>query len=118
MENVRKRIQSLLKQEKTTVNKLAVRHHLNQSTLNNQINASAAITVSTILLLLNDNPDLSAEWLLRGTGSMLLSELTTKNEEAELRDTIRRQQREIDGLYERIDELKRGSAQQPSVMAG
>lgn len=41
--------------------------------MNNQINADVQISLSTILLILEAFEDVSAEWLLRGKGAMLLS---------------------------------------------
>lgn len=45
-----------------------------QTRLSRQINAGAAITYDTIYRLLDVFPDVSAEWLLRGKGQMLISE--------------------------------------------
>lgn len=45
-----------------------------QTTLNNQIKSPRGVSVSVILLTLDTFPDISAEWLLRGKGEMLLSE--------------------------------------------
>lgn len=110
MENVRKRIRQVLAKKHVSVNSLAVENGVNQGVLNNQINASTNISVNTILLVLNRIPNLSAEWLLRGTGSMFMSAAAQDTEPQpnieELQTLIRRQQREIDGLYERIEELK------------
>jgi hypothetical protein len=45
-----------------------------QTTLNNQIKSPRGISVSVILLTLHTYPDVSAEWLLRGKGKMILSD--------------------------------------------
>lgn len=45
-----------------------------QTTLNNQIKSPRGVSVSVVLLTLDTFPDISAEWLLRGKGEMLLSE--------------------------------------------
>ena len=45
-----------------------------QTTLNNQIKSPRGISINVILLTLDTFPDISAEWLLRGKGEMLLSE--------------------------------------------
>lgn len=45
-----------------------------QTRLSRQVNAGAAITYDTLSRLLDVFPDVSAEWLLRGKGKMLLSE--------------------------------------------
>lgn len=45
-----------------------------QTTLNNQIKSPRGISVSVILLTLHTFPEVSAEWLLRGKGEMILSD--------------------------------------------
>lgn len=45
-----------------------------QTTLNNQIKSPRGVSVSVILLTLDTFPDISAEWLLRGKGEMILSD--------------------------------------------
>ena len=42
--------------------------------LNNQINSNTQLSSSTILLILESFEKVSAEWLLRGKGEMLLSD--------------------------------------------
>lgn len=103
---VKQRVAEVFKECKISVNALAKAIGISQTTLNDQINGSSKISAATLLSLADFRPDVSAEWLLRGTGEMT-AELS--GTEAELRDIIRRQQREIDGLYERIAELKGGS---------
>lgn len=115
-DDVRKRIVQFLEDEKgTSVSAFAKSKGENQSKMTKQIKNSTAISLYTILLLMEEYPDLSAEWLLRGTGSMLLTEpqheihtrhIRDDSETEELRERLRRAEREIDGLYERIKELK------------
>lgn len=45
-----------------------------QTTLSNQLQSPRGISVEVILLTLSAFPDISAEWLLRGKGDMILSE--------------------------------------------
>lgn len=61
-------------------NSLARRCNANQKTLNNQINGETAVSLSTILLVLEALPDVSTEWLLRGKGDMLISEGQSGNQ--------------------------------------
>ena len=68
--DVRKRIQEILSQRQITVNSLATWAGTNQSKLSKQINGKTAISVSTILMVLERIPELSAEWLLRGDGEI------------------------------------------------
>jgi len=48
-----------------------------RTTLSRQINGSVGISLSTVSLLLEKCPDLSAEWLLRGEGAISISEIRT-----------------------------------------
>ena len=45
-----------------------------QTTLSNQLQSARGISVDVIILTLTSFPDISAEWLLRGKGEMILSE--------------------------------------------
>lgn len=74
MEDVKIRVRLLLKERGVTVNYLANLHGVVQKTLHNQINDNASMSVSTILLILEQFPDVSAEWLLRGNGSMVIGD--------------------------------------------
>lgn len=59
--------------------------------------------------------NISAEWLITGEGDMIKSNI---NEDVIFfREQIRRKDREIDALYERIEELKKDIIQQGSVVA-
>lgn len=53
---------------------LANKYGVNQKTLNNQINGETQMSASTILLILNAVPDVSAEWLMRGIGTKTKAE--------------------------------------------
>ena len=53
---------------------LANKYGVNQKTLNNQINGETQMSVSTILLILDAIPEISAEWLLRGIGTKTKAE--------------------------------------------
>lgn len=73
--DVRKRILLFLEEEKnTTVSAFAKRNGENQSKICRQIKFSTAISLNTILLLLDEYKELSAEWLLRGEGPMYISD--------------------------------------------
>lgn len=71
--SVKERIREILIQKESNPTKLSKAFSVNQKTLNNQINADVQVSLSTILLILEAFEDVSAEWLLRGKGAMLLS---------------------------------------------
>ena len=77
-EQVKERTARAMKELGISVNALANFRHLTRSTVNDQINGNSKIGTSTIEALLAYCPTLSAEWLLRGTGDMLLTNKPTE----------------------------------------
>lgn len=72
---VKNRIKEVLNQKNTTVNAISTDGTI-QVRLSRQINGETALSYSTISYILECFPDLSAEWLLRGTGEMFVAEET------------------------------------------
>ena len=70
---VKQRIKVLLEAKKATLNSIANGDTALKMALSRQVNGTTAISQATISLLLSKFPDLSAEWLLRGAGAMLIS---------------------------------------------
>lgn len=101
---------------KTSVNKFAAALGIRQTTLNDQINGKGKISAAVIIALLSAHPDISAEWLLRGTGSMLLTEPQHETITGEIRDntetiaalkeTIAAQKIAIEALTDEVQVLK------------
>lgn len=101
---------------KTSVNKFAAALGIRQTTLNDQINGNSKISAAVIIALLSVRPDISAEWLLRGNGDMLISqpqhetltgEIRNDNETiAALKETIAAQKIAIDALEGQVKVLK------------
>lgn len=71
---VKQRIRDILSIKDSNPTKLSKEYSVNQKTLNNQINSDIQLASSTILLILDAFKDVSAEWLMRGTGEMLIGE--------------------------------------------
>lgn len=69
-DEVRARINSLLRERKITENSVAAGDSATQSRLNSQLSHGKKLTLDTILRILDACPDISAEWLLRGVGEM------------------------------------------------
>lgn len=72
-EAVRARINKLQTEKGFTENGLAGGNIPTQKRLNRQLSHGAAITLDTLLRILQAYPEISAEWLLRGTGEMYKS---------------------------------------------
>ena len=89
-----------------------------QTTLNNQIKSPRGISVSVILLTLHTFPDISAEWLLRGKGEMILSEnlppiLGDESEnDLDTHAMLAQARKEIDTLHIEIAALKEKNLKQ------
>lgn len=67
-ENVRMRINMVLKEKGLTENSVAAGSSATQSRLNSQLSHGKRITLDTVLRIVSACPDVSADWLLRGTG--------------------------------------------------
>ena len=67
---VRARINLLLKEKGITQNAVASGDAPAQKRLNSQLSHGVAISLDTVLRILAVCPDVSADWLLRGTGEM------------------------------------------------
>lgn len=89
----------------------AIKCGIKQNTFSNQINGVREISLQTINSILITFENISAEWLLRGNGEMLLTseQPTASNENdrlSKLIDTIAFQQDTINNLQRRINELE------------
>lgn len=87
----------------------AIKCGIKQNTFSRQLNGLNEVSTQTALSILSTYPEISAEWLLRGKGEMLLaSEQPTDAEDRmnKLIDTITFQQDTIKNLQARINELE------------
>lgn len=78
-DGVRVRLEKLQREKGFTENGLAAGDSPAQKRLNRQLSHGAAITLDTLLRVLASCPDVSADWLLRGTGDMYHSTVTGAN---------------------------------------
>lgn len=100
MENiVLQRIKTILENKKISKSQFARELEMEQVTVNNQINAKRGISFELIFNILNHYSDLSAEWLLRGTGDMFLEKNTSAATSTEVTADERQQ------LLDRITQL-------------
>ena len=76
---VRERVNEFLKNKRFTVNALSKELNINQRTLNGQLRENIAMSVNTLCAILERFPELSAEWILRGTEPMLLNGQATQS---------------------------------------
>lgn len=110
MTNILERIKGFTSINGLTPRAFAIRIDFNYSTLNNYLTGRrTTIDLELINKTLSSFDNLSAEWLMRGKGEMLLtSEQPTeaKDRMNKLIDTIAFQQDTINNLQRRINELE------------
>lgn len=70
---VLQRVRQFMKKEHLTNKGLAGVLEMTEANLSNKLNGIRKIDLSTLCVLLDKFPDLSAEWLLRGEGNMYKS---------------------------------------------
>ena len=86
---IRQRIIAIFQEKKTNPTRFSGEDKAMQKRLSRQLNGGASITSETILGILNTYPDISAEWLLRGKGEMLIaSSANEKKEEEALAESL------------------------------
>lgn len=104
MENaVRERIKLYLSEKRSNSNQLSKQLGISQPTISRQISGTVALGAELISGLLNVFPELSAEWLFRGTGPM---EFDGSGSDPELKAVCIDQAKEILRLKLRIAELE------------
>ena len=75
MENdVLQRIRMILETTKSSMNAISKHGGMKQNTFSRQISGENILSVKSLLSILGYFPNVSAEWLLRGKGSMFLSD--------------------------------------------
>lgn len=99
--SVNQRIKDCLAEKRWTVNQLSKALELSQPTVSRQISGSVALSAELLAGLLRVFPELSAEWLLRGSGQM-----DGFTQDAELKAVCIDQAKEILRLKLRIAELE------------
>lgn len=73
-DSIRQRIKDVLSEHHSNTNRLAGDDTAFQNRLSRQINQGSSISCDTVARVLMAFPDVSAEWLLRGQGEMLISD--------------------------------------------
>ena len=77
------RIKSILDEKSISVNALAKQINVAQATLNPQLRGDRTLAANIVEKFLLAFPDVSAEWVMRGTGEMLLSDNGTSPAKAQ-----------------------------------
>lgn len=101
---VKTRIKALLRERRTTENKLADGNQVLQKRLNNQISHDGVLTVETLLFIMDHFQDVSGEWLLRGTEPMDAGSVVGDNNIANNRNTTVNDTDAVRGLVAQLAE--------------
>ena len=119
-EAVRKRLNRLVKESGMSETAFAESVNVVQVTLNRQLAGKRSISSDTILSVLQNQKDLSAEWLLRGEGSMYkttelpmvdVSSEESINHSAEIARLVREKNEMADIIDAQAKEIARLQAQ-------
>ena len=105
------RIKELIEYSGLSTRAFALKCGIKDNTFSNQLNGVRDVSLNTITSILLTFENISAEWLMRGKGEMLLTseQPTASNENdrlSKLIDTIAFQQDTINNLQRRINELE------------
>lgn len=73
-ETILERLKSVIATKSNSASDFSKKIGIAQTTLSNQLKSPRGISIDVIMLTLDQFPDISAEWLLRGNGEMLISE--------------------------------------------
>lgn len=84
----------------------AKRIGVQQMTLWRQINGARKVSLETILSVADSFPEIDANWLLRGKGSMIANNDAQERRIDNLIDVISMQQETIKNLQEKIKQLQ------------
>ena len=120
---VRNRINAVLSENGLTQNSVAAGDTAAQKRLNSQLSHGSNLTLDTILRVLDACPDVSADWLLRGSGEKLKTSasitgaksVTGKNatvigqqtlSEIFVRDLLAEKDKQIQALLQRKEKKK------------
>lgn len=100
------RISKLIESTGLNPTSFASKVGVQQRTLWGQLNGQRKLSLDTVEAILNAYPELSAEWLMRGTGSMMKSAHEQDKRLDNLIDVISMQQETIRNLQEKVKQLQ------------
>lgn len=101
-DTILERLKSVIAEKSNSTSDFSKKIGIAQTTLSNQMKSPRGVSVDVLMLTLESFPDVSAEWLLRGKGEMLLSDNLPKfhgeetESEMELHASIARMTAELE----------------------
>lgn len=100
------RISKLIESTGLNPTSFAAKIGVQQMTLWGQLNGKRKLSLDSVLAILNSYPELSAEWLMRGTGDMMKGNDAQEKRLDNLVDVISMQQETIRNLQDKIKQLQ------------
>lgn len=100
------RISKLIESTGLNPTSFAAKIGVQQMTLWGQLNVKRKLSLDSVLAILNSYPELSAEWLMRGTGDMMKGNDAQEKRLDNLVDVISMQQETIRNLQDKIKQLQ------------
>ncbi len=114
--DILQRLKEILAYSGHSVRAFAMRCSISQTTLDKQIKGLRSVSIETVMSVLYAYPEISAEWLMRGTGQMLIQKEDNSAEMervnrlvdtiATLQDTINQKNDAIATLSNRVIQLE------------
>ena len=103
---IQKRVKAVIEHTGLNDSAFAKKIGVQQMTLWRQLNDQRKLSLETITAIVEAFPEIDANWLIKGTGTMIAD--TTKQEQRlqRLVDVIAMQQETINNLTEKINQLK------------
>ncbi|MDE6415595.1 MAG: XRE family transcriptional regulator [Duncaniella sp.] len=109
------RLKKIIEYSGISVRAFGIKCGVSQATLDKQLKGLRGVSMDTILCTLNAYPEISAEWLLRDKGDMIISKSAEDDNErvfklvdtiTTLQETINAKTETIKTLNERIKQLE------------
>ncbi len=109
------RIKKIIEQMGVSVRAFAISCGINSPTLDRQLKGRMALSLDTVNKILAANPNISAEWLMRGEGVMSKSDIINQSNErinkliatiGEMQSIIEEKQQTITALQSENEKLK------------
>lgn len=110
------RVKLLLEEKSISINALAKQINIAQATLNPQLRGDRALSAKVVDSILTTFPDVSAEWVMRGTGSMYLDK--TKTNVAEVTSESNQPTKDNSLWQAKYEELEKRYDQLLSILGG
>ena len=111
------RVKMYIDDKQISLNALAKKLNMNQSTVLRQVKGEQTMSSNLVETFLKAYPDVSAEWLLRGKGNMLLED--TDGFAKPQNETSQQKLSQDDGIWQaKYEELEKRYDQLLSILGG